>query len=71
MPRWTELKRFCEREGWELYKSTDHFFFRKSVNGNMFYTKVSRGSKEIPKFLWKKILTNQLHVSQEYFDSVI
>ncbi len=20
MPRWKELKRFCDRDGWELYK---------------------------------------------------
>lgn len=31
MPRWKELKRFCERDGWELYKDTDHYFFGKSI----------------------------------------
>jgi hypothetical protein len=29
MPRWKELKRFCERDGWELYKDTDHYYYRK------------------------------------------
>ena len=29
MPRWKELKRFCDRDGWELYKNTDHYFYRK------------------------------------------
>ena len=29
MPSWKELKRFCEKDGWELYKTTDHYFFRK------------------------------------------
>ena len=29
MPRWKDLKRFCERDGWELYKNTDHYFYRK------------------------------------------
>ena len=29
MPRWKELKRFCDRDGWELYKDTDHYFYRK------------------------------------------
>ena len=28
MPRWKELKRFCERDGWDLYKNTDHYFYR-------------------------------------------
>ena len=32
MPRWKELKRFCERDGWELYKDTDHYFYRKIEN---------------------------------------
>ena len=22
-PKWSELRRFCERDGWELYKNTD------------------------------------------------
>ena len=26
MPKWNELKRYCERDGWELYKETDHYF---------------------------------------------
>ncbi|HNR05102.1 MAG TPA: type II toxin-antitoxin system HicA family toxin, partial [Bacillota bacterium] len=29
MPSWKELKRFCENDGWELYKTTDHYFYRK------------------------------------------
>ena len=31
MPKWKELKRFCERDGWELYKNTDHYFYRKET----------------------------------------
>ena len=45
MPRWKELKRFCERDGWELYKDTDHYFYRKiDENGNIRMTKVSKGA---------------------------
>lgn len=45
MPRWKELKRFCERDGWELYKDTDHYFYRKiDEDGSMRMTKVSKGS---------------------------
>ena len=29
MPSWRDLKRFCERDGWELYKNTDRYFYRK------------------------------------------
>ena len=57
MPTWKELKRFCEKDDWKLYKSTDHYYYRKHMdNGVLKRTKVSRGSKEIPGFLWKNIL---------------
>ncbi len=29
MPRWSELRRFCENDGWELFKQTDHYYYRK------------------------------------------
>ncbi len=29
MPRWKDLKRFCEKDGWILYKETDHYFYEK------------------------------------------
>jgi len=41
MPSWKDLKRFCERDGWELYKKTDHYFYRKD-NGTPRFTKVSK-----------------------------
>jgi len=71
MPRWKELKRFCERDGWDLYKDTDHYYYRKVMdNGDIKRTKVSRGSHEIPKRLWKEILNRQLNVTEEYFNRV-
>jgi hypothetical protein len=71
MPTWKELKKFCEKYDWELYKTTDHFFFRKYMSeGILKRTKVSMSSKEIPKFLWKNILDKQLQVTQEYFNKV-
>lgn len=72
MPRWKELKRFCEKDGWELYKDTDHYYFRKfDENGVMRRTKVSKGSGEIHAHMWKEILRKQLQVTQEYFNSKI
>ena len=36
MPRWKELKRFCDRDGWELYKETDPYYYRKKLeNGDV------------------------------------
>ena len=50
MPKWKELKRFCENDGWELYKDTDHYYYRKrDEDNNVRKTKVSKGSGEIPQ----------------------
>lgn len=72
MPKWKELKRFCEKDGWDLYKDTDHYFYRKiDKDGTMRMAKVSKGSGEIHNKMWKEILKKQLQVTQEYFNSRI
>lgn len=72
MPRWRELKIFCDRDGWELYKDTDHYFYRKILdNGDILRTKVSKGSGEIRYHLWQEILCKQLRTTQEHFNEVI
>lgn len=72
MPSWKELKRYCERDGWELYKTTDHYFFRKRLDdGTILRTKVSKGAGEIHGCLWKEILKKQLRTTQEHFNEVI
>jgi len=55
MPSWKELKRFCENDGWELYKDTSHYYFRKADNdGTIRRTKFSKGSGEIKYHLWTR-----------------
>ncbi len=72
MPSWRELKRFCERDGWELFKDTDHYFYRKVMpDGSLKRTKVSKGTGEIPKRLWKDILKKQLQVGEVYFNKML
>ena len=72
MPSWRELKRFCESDGWELYKDTDHYYYRRDdESGTPKFTKVSKGGGEIPKSLWAEILKKQLRVTKEYFNSKI
>lgn len=72
MPKWYELKRFCERDGWTLYKSTDHDYYMKMMpDGTVKRTKVSRGSGQINGNLWYSILKRQLQVTQEYFNEMI
>ena len=71
MITWKELRRFCQKDGLELYKSTDHYYFRKFMSDGVFKrTKISHGSKEIPGLLWKNILKKQLQVTQEYFNKI-
>ena len=72
MPRWNELRRFCERDGWSLYRESDHYYFEKvTIDGKIKRTMISRGSGEIHYKLWHRILKQQLKVSQEYFNSKI
>lgn len=69
MPSWRDLRRFCECDGWELYKKTDHWYYQKLMpDGVLKRTKVSMGTGEISKNLWREILSKQLQVSQEYFN---
>jgi hypothetical protein len=72
MPSWKELKRFCENDGWEQYKVTDHYYYRKyDKNGNIRQTRVSMGTGDIHGYVWKEILKKQLQVTMEYFNSKI
>ncbi|EGK12378.1 type II toxin-antitoxin system HicA family toxin [Kroppenstedtia eburnea] len=69
MPSWRDLRRFCERDGWEQYKQGgDHLYYRKWENGKLKRTKVSHGTGEINKHLWRQILRKQLEVTEEYFN---
>ena len=55
-----------------MFKDTDHYFYRKRDNdGNVRYTKVSKGTGEIKGNLWQSILNKQLCVTKEYFNSKI
>ena len=72
MPDWKDLRRYCERDGWELYKETNHYFYRKLLDdGSILRTKVSKGSGEIRGRLWQEILKKQLQTTMEHFNEVI
>ena len=69
MPTWKELKRYCEADGWELYKNTDHYFYRKQLpDGIILRTKVSKGTGGIPRILWREILKKQLRTDMANFN---
>lgn len=72
MPSWKDLIRFCEHDGWELYKNTDHYFYRKrDEKGNVRLTKISKNPGQINGHLWHIILKKQLQVTKEYFNKKI
>ena len=55
-----------------LYKDTDHYFYRKDDEaGNVKRVKVSKGSGEIKRHLWREILNKQIKVTLEYFNDRI
>jgi predicted RNA binding protein YcfA (HicA-like mRNA interferase family) len=71
LPKFRDLKNYCERAGWELFKENgDHYFYRKRrPNGELLETKVSRAlGKEIPGHLYNLILKKQLHTTKEEFN---
>jgi len=55
-PKFGDLQRYCERDGWVLIRNTDHWYFEKTLsNGNVLQTKVSHAThKEIPAHLWNQ-----------------
>lgn len=72
MATWKDLKRFFERGRWELYKNTGDLYYRKKLkNGDVLHTKVSKGTGEISKGMFAKILKQQLKVTKENFNKMI
>lgn len=68
-PKFGELKRYCDKNGWIMIRDTDHWYYEKVlVDGTVLRTKVSHSvSKEIPARLWDKILKKQLQISEQEF----
>ena len=71
MPKFRDLKNYCERTGWELYKEkSDHYYYRKILpDGTVLKTRVSHAlGKEIPFHLFQDILKDQLKTTKEEFN---
>ncbi|HEX3012513.1 MAG TPA: type II toxin-antitoxin system HicA family toxin [Syntrophomonadaceae bacterium] len=72
MPKWIDLKIFCEKDGWELYKETNRYYYRKIMpDGSVKRTKILMDNSKINPYMWKEILAKQLQVTQIYFDENI
>ncbi len=68
-PKFRDLKKYCEKNGWVMIRNTDHWYYEKVLaDGTLLQTKVSHAvHKEIPSNLWKLILKKQLKISEDEF----
>lgn len=68
-PKFRDLKRYCEKNGWVLIRNTDHWYYEKVLaDGTLLRTKVSHAvHKEIPANIWQLILKQQLKISESEF----
>jgi hypothetical protein len=71
-PRFSDIRRFCEIDGWEETKTTrrktgDHFRYRKSLpDGRILRTRASHGNEQIgDPSLWRHIWRDQLGLEAE------
>lgn len=73
LPKFSHLRKFCERDGWDPKKRTDHWRYTKTLpDGRTLRTKVSFGSREIgDPGLFAAILREQLEVSEQEFWRVV
>lgn len=72
-PKLADLKKFCENDGWDPKKKTDHWRYTKTLpDGRTLRTKVSFGSGEIgDPGLFAAILREQLDISEQEFWRVV
>lgn len=68
-PKFKDLKKYCDKNGWILMRNTDHWYYEKVlIDGTVLRTKVSHAThKEIPPRLWQLILTKQLQITNSEF----
>lgn len=71
MPSWRDLENFLRHDGWVMARQSgrDKIFEKTLSNGEVLRTAVSKGTNEIGKGLFNRILKQQLRVDREYFNS--
>ena len=66
MSDWSELRRYMNKHAERLREGSNHILYR--YKGRMI--RVSRGSGEIGRDLWRDILKHQLGLTQEEFNAM-
>lgn len=71
MASWKDLRRFLEHDGWAFVRhgSRDDIYEKALPNGEILRTRVSKGTGEIGKGLFSRILKQQLRIDKTYFNS--
>jgi predicted RNA binding protein YcfA (HicA-like mRNA interferase family) len=72
MPSWKDLENFLKHDGYTLLRQTgrDKIYEKTLPNGEIRRCAVSKGSSEISKALFARILKQQLKCDKEYFNRV-
>jgi predicted RNA binding protein YcfA (HicA-like mRNA interferase family) len=66
---WKDLRRFLENDGYVLVRhGRDDIYEKTMSNGEIKRVRVSKGTGEIGKGLFARILKQQLDVNKEYFN---
>ena len=69
MASWKDLRRFLENDGWIFVRSgRDDIYIKELDDGTILRTRVSKGTGEIGKGLFSRILKQQLKVDKDYFN---
>jgi predicted RNA binding protein YcfA (HicA-like mRNA interferase family) len=68
MPSWSDLERFLSRDGWVLVRQNgrDKIYEKSLPEGEILRSAVSKGTGEIGKGLFNRILKQQLKVVRIY-----
>lgn len=68
-PKFKNLKKYCDKNGWVMIRDTDHWYYEKVLtDGTVLRTKISHAThKEIPTNVWQFILSKQLKISEKEF----
>ena len=65
MPNWRDLRRFLENDGWTYVRdAVDSIYTKRLDDGTILRTRVSKGTGEIGKALFARILKQQLKVTK-------
>lgn len=68
MPSWKDVRKFLKNDGWHFVRSGRDDIYEKEMDGEIRRTRVSKGTGELSKGLFSRILKQQLHVDKEYFN---